>query len=282
MTDQRGRVAVELAARHGVRCAEPVVLRDGSNLLLHLVPAPVVARVATLTAPVRPDIAATMAKDVALAAHLAGNGFPVAAPSAELPAGPHRLWGRIVTFWTYVEHDPDHVWRPEQVGPLLADLHAALRDFPGELPVVPPLDLADILRYLGDDPLLTDDDRTTLTETAHRIETTLDPADAVPLHGDAHPGNLLHTRHGPVWTDFEDAWRGPVGWDLACLARTGRLDGRAAIANYPNAPDDAAWASMLTARRLQGLLWSLVFLRRFPSQKRHSDVLAQLAEWRAT
>jgi Ser/Thr protein kinase RdoA (MazF antagonist) len=274
------RAVLDLAAWYGVDRVEPVVLADGSNLLVHLAPAPVVARVATLTGEVRPDVAATHAKDVALAGYLAERGAPVIAPSRELPPGPHDWHGRVVSFWTYVEHDRDHVWRPDEVGPLLADLHAELRDFPGALPRMPPLEITDLLAFLGDDPLLSDDDRAALVADAVRVETTLDLTDSVPLHGDAHPGNLLHTATGPVWTDFEDSWRGPVGWDLACLRRTGRLDGAAAVASYPDAPDDAALAPFLAARRLQGVVWSLVFLRRFPSRERLAHARARLAEWR--
>ncbi|MGH4019382.1 MAG: phosphotransferase family protein [Pseudonocardiaceae bacterium] len=42
--------------------------------------------------------------------------------------------------------------------------------------------------------------------------------DLRPLHGDVHPGNLIATRDGPVWIDFEEACRGPVEWDLALLS----------------------------------------------------------------
>ncbi|MEV4075647.1 phosphotransferase family protein [Nonomuraea fuscirosea] len=45
------------------------------------------------------------------------------------------------------------------------------------------------------------------------------------VHGDAHPGNLLATPAGPLWNDFEECMSAPVGWDLACLSRTTRLDG---------------------------------------------------------
>ena len=41
--------------------------------------------------------------------------------------------------------------------------------------------------------------------------------DCVPLHGDVHPGNLIATRGGLVWIDFEETCRGPVEWDLALL-----------------------------------------------------------------
>ncbi len=47
------RAAVEVGAQHGVRCEEPIVLRDSSNLLVRLAPAPVVARVSTVTSMAR-------------------------------------------------------------------------------------------------------------------------------------------------------------------------------------------------------------------------------------
>ncbi|HEX5120646.1 MAG TPA: phosphotransferase [Pseudonocardiaceae bacterium] len=268
--------AVEVAAAHGVRCTEPVVLRDGSNVLVHLAPAPVVARVAGLTARVRPAVAAHLARDVALAGWLAGRGVPVVAPSGELPAGPHLRAGRVLTFWTYVSHDPGHVWRPAEFGPLLAELHAVMADYPGELPtdsLLSDVPLAvNYLRSVGDtvlpDALIEDAAKLTLTGRA------------VPLHGDAHPGNLLATADGPVWTDFEDTWRGPVEWDLACLAATGRLDGPAAVAAYPH--DPAALGPFPAARRLHGLVWSAVFHHHFPTPERRTDLLARLAEWRHT
>ncbi|MDX3103203.1 hypothetical protein [Nonomuraea angiospora] len=42
--------AVSLAEEHGIRVLEPVVLNDSFNLRIHLRPAPVVARVPTVTA----------------------------------------------------------------------------------------------------------------------------------------------------------------------------------------------------------------------------------------
>jgi hypothetical protein len=275
------RAAVTVAAAHGVSCAEPVVVRNGSNILVHLAPSPVVARVASLTARVRPEVTATLAKDLAVAGYLANRGAPVVAPSTELPVGPHQYDGHSLTFWTYVEHERDHVCQPAELGPLLADLHAELRDFPGELPAVPPLDVPEILAFLDGEPLLSDDDRAALVQDSALLTDTLTGmTPAVPLHGDAHPGNLMYTRHGPVWTDFEDAWRGPVGWDLACLAETGRLDGRAAVAGYPGAPDERVPAQCVAARQVQSIVWTLVFLRCFPDPARQDDFVRLLAKWR--
>jgi len=47
--------AVAVARAHGLAVGEPAVLSDGVNLVVHLRPAPVVARVATLTPLLRPD-----------------------------------------------------------------------------------------------------------------------------------------------------------------------------------------------------------------------------------
>jgi hypothetical protein len=280
------RAATEVAAEHGLVCTEPVVLSDGSNVVVHLAPTPVVARVATVTGLVRPGVADTMAKDLALAGYLAGRGAPVVAPSTELPTGPHLRNGYPVTFWTYVANGRNHTFLPPEIGPLLADLHAVLRDYPGEMPGVPPLDVPLITEYLRaaglDGGLVTEDDLAGMLAAAARIEveitTTADEHQA--LHGDAHPGNLMFTARGPMWTDFEDAWRGPIGWDLACLAMTGRMDGWAAVAGYPNAPDESALVSYLAGRRLQGLAWSLMFLHRFPNADRRQQATDRLRSWR--
>jgi len=48
------------------------------------------------------------------------------------------------------------------------------------------------------------------------------------LHGGPHTANLLATREGPRWIDFDTACRGPLEWDLAHL-------GDAAAAFFPEA-----------------------------------------------
>jgi Ser/Thr protein kinase RdoA (MazF antagonist) len=172
----------------------------------------------------------------------------------------------------------------DDVGPLLADLHSALRDYPGELPTTPPMDVPQVLDYLrraGGLAPLTESDIPDLLADAVRVGRELSAQDAVPLHGDAHPGNLLHTKQGPVWTDFEDAWRGPIGWDLACLELTGRLDGRAAVAGYPDAPPESARTSCLAGRRLQSIVWSMMFHRWFPSPDRTAETAGRIRYWRA-
>ena len=58
--------------------------------------------------------------------------------------------------------------------------------------------------------------------------------------------------------------RGPVGWDLACLRRTGRLDGRVALDAMPDAPPDEEIAPFLWLRALHAAAWWFVHAVRVP------------------
>jgi hypothetical protein len=270
-------IAVAVAAEHGIAAAEPVVLHDRGNLLVHLAPAPLVARIAWVTALARPDVGDYLARDVEIAEYLDKVGIPVVGPSRELPAGPHERDGHLITFWRYARLVDDQTHQPAEFGTLLADLHTALREFPGDLPTEPPLMVAEIVTHLHQpqavlDGLVADEQRVS-------AELAAEGGPVQALHGDAHPGNLLRTVDGPRWIDFEDTWRGPVAWDLACLAFTQRIDGTAALAAYPGSPTVAALGASATARRLQGVIWSLLMAERDPS--RVADARRALADWRA-
>ncbi|TQJ05696.1 aminoglycoside phosphotransferase family protein [Amycolatopsis cihanbeyliensis] len=265
--------AVAVGARFGLPVDAPEVLAERSNVLVRL--GPVVARVPATTLLTRPDAAAWLARDVALAAFLSGRGAPVVPPSTDPPAGPHAADGLPVTLWRYVAHLTSYRPGPAEVASRLAELHECLRDYPGELPTEGPL--AEIHRMLD---LLTRElgpAAESLRERAHRLAETL-PAERVQaLHGDAHPGNLLGTAAGSRWIDFEDCWRGPLGWDLAALATTTRLDGAAALAAYPGAPEAGELAPFVELRRLFGVCWRFVIARRFP--ERLPEARAALAEY---
>ena len=257
------RTAVALAASFGVRSTDPVVLRDASNLLVHLRPAPVVARIATATATARPDVVEHFRRAVAVTEHLAGRGVPVVGPSAELPAGPFTRDGLVVSFAEFVAHDP--TWVPTDFAARLADLHAELRSYPGPLPErLPVTDLDRIVeRWTRPSAQLA-----AFTAARDALVASWPTPDVQPLHGDAHPGNLLLTPRGPVWNDFEDTWSGPVEWDLACLASTSRLDGVAAAREYPLVSDLAFW---LRLRKLHVAGWLTVLERRFDRYREAAD-----------
>lgn len=254
--------AVAAGRRLGLPGDDPTILAFGANILVKLGPA--VARVPATTLITRSDTEHRLACDVAISTFLAERDAPVVRPWED--PGPHVVNGLPVTLWRFTRHDPGHRFAPEEVAVLLARLHEALRDYPGALPVDPVTELHRALEVFRDelpaDRLL-----------ALAGELTLD-GPAQPLHGDAHAGNLLATPDGPRWLDFEDSWRGPIGWDLAALAGSSRLDGDAAVAAYPGPVGDLAPFRRL--RSLQRVWWLFSVARRFP--ERRDEARAALAE----
>ncbi len=193
------------AAELGLPVDDPVVLGDGSNVLVHLRPAPVVARVGAVTAAVRGDVLGHFRRADAVSRHLAARGVAVVEPV--------ERDGHAVTFARHVPHRPGAL-PAAGLAALLGGLHEALRDHGGELPARGPLDDVDAaLELLGRPP--------DLVRRRADLVARLPDVPVRPLHGDAHAGNVLLTDAGPVWNDFEDAWLGPPAWDLACAGLTG-------------------------------------------------------------
>jgi aminoglycoside phosphotransferase (APT) family kinase protein len=224
----------------------------------------VVARVATLTTLLR-DGDRSFRREVALAGALAAAGAAVVGPSDLLPPGPHRHGGVLLSFWRHEDVRPDRP-SPREAGRSLAALHEALAGvdpgWDGE-PLDTPLDdLAAFARRgadLGAEPALA----ARAAGLAEAVRGRWAPGRAV-LHGDAHPGNLLATPAGWVWADLEDTCRGPLGWDLAVLRWTRRLDGRAALAAIPGAPSDDELLPYRWLRALHGAAWEFVHAARVP------------------
>jgi Ser/Thr protein kinase RdoA (MazF antagonist) len=258
-----------------------VLLSDDSNVLVHLVPAPVVARVATTTALVRPQPVEWLARELAVAGHLAARGAPVVAPSEELPPGPHSHDGFDLTFWRYVEQETTS---PEmsEVATGLADLHDALRDYRGELPYLEPAlaEVGRMLDYAEARALLSAGEIEELRIGHARLEPMLAGAggQSQPLHGDAHVGNVLVTRAGALWSDFEDTCSGPVGWDLACLMRGSAFGEETALGAYGGRPSRQELEPFLEARELQGIAWLTVSSERFPERRGWAQ--ERLRAWR--
>ena len=259
-----------------------MLLADDSNVLVHLAPAPVVARVATTTALVRPQPVEWLAREVAVAGHLASRGVPVVAPSEELPPGPHSHDGFDLTFWRYVEQETATPPEMSEVATGLASLHDALRDYPGELPYLEPA-LAEVVRmldYAEAHALLSVGELEELRAGHARLAPLLAGATGQPqpLHGDAHVGNVLVTREGALWSDFEDTCRGPVGWDLACLMRGSAIGEETVLRAYGGRPSREELEPFLEARELQGIAWLTITSEHFP--ERRGWVQERLRAWR--
>jgi hypothetical protein len=249
--------ALDLAREHGLEVGEPAVLNDLFSLMVHLKPAPVVARVATGMPKLRTSISPWLEREISVTTFLSEHGSPVVAPSRELPPGPHERDGFWISFWTYVEPDPERRPTAADCASMLPDLHDALRSYPGELPT---LCADDIPRGLGlldgaGGDVLDSANAALLRASAERLRPLWETpgGEGRPLHGDVHPGNLIAARGGGlVWIDFEDVCLGPPEWDLATI-----MD-EAAVAKYHD-PDPGMLARCAELRTLQVALALIVF-----------------------
>ena len=250
-----------MAREHGRAARDPVVLEDSSNTLVWLRPAPVVARVAALTARVRADGGeAHQRREVEVAGHLAAAGAPVLGPSDLLPPGPHERDGRWMTFWPYVDHDEARAVSAEDAARLLRQVHDALAAFVGELPRLAPVlvEVPRIIDVLAEQGAVSPADAESLRAAQARLVPRLESLGPVqPLHGDAHVGNMLAPRGAePLWSDFEDVCSGPVAWDLACLRRHSSAFGDAALEAYGAPVDEERIEVCLEARELEVTVWT--------------------------
>jgi hypothetical protein len=105
-TETLAAAAVKVAASLGVHATDPVILADGANVIVHLSPAPVVAKVAASTPAVRPDNAAWLQRELDVVRFLAGRGVPVMTPSPEVPPVVHHGDGQVMSFWRYLSPVP--------------------------------------------------------------------------------------------------------------------------------------------------------------------------------
>jgi hypothetical protein len=284
--------ATAVAGDQGLRSGEARVLSDRGNLLVHLAPSSVVARVATLTAFSRRDPFSWLAREVAVAGFAARQGGPVIPPAATgVDPGPHRQGGFAVSLWTYVP-PRSGVAGARQPGPGLAGpgsagralglLHLSLASFPGRLPwLAPGTDqISDGLAALEREQVL---DRAQLSALRARHAEVLAGVagvggSAIVLHGDAHLGNLLAagTDHGDVrwaWIDLEETCAGPREWDLAVLARgcDSADDAASALAAYAavtgtQVPAAGELAPFTRLREVEAAVWCLCMAHQNPSR----------------
>ncbi|WP_369200784.1 phosphotransferase family protein [Streptomyces sp. PU-14G] len=221
----------------GLTVTDARVLHDVFSVVVHLAPSPVVVRVPTVL-PSYADAdtqAARQRRELDVVRWLAEAGTPVIPPSPLVPHAPVRRDGFSMTFWQYVEQDsgaePDFV---RNCG-LVADLHAALRAYPGELPFLSaaePEFVTEGLAVLRERPDLlppADLDRARreweilepLVRSRAGFEAAFPGVDFQPIHGDAPAVNIVTTADGELYSDFELVTLGPAEWDLAGLGPDG-------------------------------------------------------------
>jgi hypothetical protein len=252
--------AVAVATEQGLRVTEAVPVGTGSNVIVHLRPSPIVARVMSGTVVLHPDPRAWLTREIDVGRFLGDRMTAVVAPTKEIDPGPYvdgNLW---LSFWERVAVRKTPLEAPE-IGRALRDLHDALAEYQGSLPprsaVLHEIDW--LLNALAGDDGVSElsAERDRLAELIHEHE---DAADRQPIHGDASFSNLLVTSDGLRWNDFEDVCVGTVEWDVAGVlsdARAARGDAfsAAVLAAYGRECDPAALERVDQVHTLYGDLW---------------------------
>jgi Phosphotransferase enzyme family len=204
--------AKSVAAGLGLEADDAIVLHASNRVAIRLLPSDVLARVA------HPAHEAAQF-EIDLAMRLADTDSPVAALDPRVPPRVHDHDGFEITLWTYYETQPSHGLSPVDYAEALNRLHVDMRDIKVVTPhfmdrvrqaeeLVARRDQA-VAITVADRELLA----ATFTTTTRAIRKRGVPDQM--LHGEPHPGNVLMTKHGPMFIDLETCCRGPVEFDLA-------------------------------------------------------------------
>jgi thiamine kinase-like enzyme len=209
------QAAESVARAHRITPDRREVLQDGNTLVLRMTESVVARIVADREGPRQGT--EWFAKESAIARHLSQHRAPIIPLHPSFPPEPQVAQGYTMSFWLYVtavKEDPGSA----EVGRTLYTCHRLLQDYPAPLPPLAiPRESLGLLASLAQQQLFP---ASTLELLRYHLETALrELADypQQPLHGDAHPGNVMNTTQGLLWTDWEDAFAGPPEWDLASL-----------------------------------------------------------------
>jgi Ser/Thr protein kinase RdoA (MazF antagonist) len=204
--------AMSTASALDLAVDDAIVLHDSNRLALRLLPCDVLARVAH-----RAHQAARL--EVELAKRLAETESPVAALEPRVAPRVYERDGFVITLWTYYEPVSPREVAPGVYANALARLHAGLRSLHVTTPHFTDrvAEAQQLIASPEHTPGLADADRDLLSNTLRGLLRAIDDRGATEqlLHGEPHPGNLLSTKNGPVFIDFETCCRGPVEFDLA-------------------------------------------------------------------
>jgi hypothetical protein len=293
-TRRAAQAAVDAGNELGLHVQRATVLHDAFSVVVHLEPEPVVARIpVVLTGDTAPEKqAARQQRELDVVAWLDRHGVPVVPPSPLVPRSPIRRDGFPMTFWERADVADDHEpYRGVEIS-WSAKLHAALAGYPVTLPFLAPFNhgLPQMMAVLDEVDILTPAD----IDRAHAEYETLRPImscraafeTAFPgrgvqaIQGDGPSHNVIRTKSGIRFSDFEDVTCGPVEWDLALM-------GPQATAGYDIAArehglrvtDPQVQRVMDCARRLQ-FVGCLTLIPQLPLLS--SGLADVLEDWRAT
>ncbi|HKP57195.1 MAG TPA: phosphotransferase [Polyangiales bacterium] len=285
--------AIAAGRELGLSVSDATVLHDSFSVVVHLAPAPVVARVPV----VLPDgfeltaLKSRQVRELSAVAWLAQQGQPVVRPSPLVPRTPVQHDGFSMTFWEHVEVNPAAQPDYDARALLVAQLHATLREYPAPLPFLAPLALSipSGLARLAQEPgwIAAED-----LERAQREWAMLAPVLASrgafsarfpgrtvqALHGDSPAYNLIDARAGLLHGDFEDATLGPLEWDLTLLppSAVDAYDATAMKLGLRKVDHDVL--AVMTAARMLQVVSCLALIPQMPALAQ--DLAPSLELWR--
>lgn len=209
------RAAQEVALHHGMTPDRCDILQDAHTVVVRLTD-DLVARIVTDTTGPRSGTT-WLQRETAIAAHLTQQGAPIIPLHPNLPPVAHLHQGYAMNFWTYVTALPTAP-DPDIIGRTLHECHRALASLPEPLPTLAIVEESlTILEQAEVQQALTPAEIDLLSHHLRCSLQALGPLPHQALHGDAHMGNLLMTTRGLLWTDWEDAFSGPIEWDIASV-----------------------------------------------------------------
>lgn len=204
--------ALSVAVSLDLPAEDAVVVFNSNKLALRLAPCDVLARVT------RVGLEGEARLELHRAQQLAEAGCPVGAVLPRVAPLVYEQDGFAVTLWAYYDSATYSVTAKDYAR-TLTQLHVGMRTVDLTSPRF--TDRIAQAQQVAANPNLSPDlaeaDRELLTSRLADLRQTIDEFDAAEqlLHGEPHPGNVLGTRHGPVFIDFETLCRGPVEFDLA-------------------------------------------------------------------
>jgi Ser/Thr protein kinase RdoA (MazF antagonist) len=205
--------AVSVASALDLTVDEAVLLHDSNRLALRLRPCDVLARVAHTEGQGGAEF------EVEIARRLAETDSPVAPLDPRVEPRVYERDGFVVTLWTYYAPVPHEDVAPAEYARALERLHAGMRqaDFTAPHFTDRVAEAQSLVGNRAQTPDLRDADRELLSSTLRKMTQAIGQRDAAEqlLHGEPHPGNVLGTENGLLFTDLETCCRGPVEFDVA-------------------------------------------------------------------
>lgn len=219
------------------------------------------------------------ARENAIAQHLTAHGAPVIPLRPDLPAGPHEHLGYPMNVWEFVSRistDPN----PAEIGRTLRQCHDILKRFAERLPTLGIL--TETLTILDQRECFPPRTQRMLHK---RLADSLEELRRFPaqsLHGDSHMGNFMNTTRGLLWTDWEDAFSGPVEWDVASLIWNAQIldedheTANAILESYGPVNADALQQSMVARAAVMTIWYPILYPN--PNEERRAKLRRRI-EW---